>query len=52
MFLTPTTCQKIQKLDVCWNTLTNFERISKLIWDREFDIDECMVEHFGRYRNF
>ena len=21
-------------------------------WDREFDIDECMVEYFGRYGNF
>ena len=22
------------------------------IWDREFDIDECMVEYFGRYGTF
>ena len=34
-------------LDGLWK---NFK--TRCIWDREFDIDECMVEYFGGYGTF
>ena len=31
---------------------TKVGSVAHCIWDREFDIDECMVEYFGQYRTF
>ena len=56
-FLHVANSKNLPKDTKVWRVLENFGELQKnfqahYIWDRECDLDECMVEYFGRYGSF